>query len=707
MSASLPTIQLVESKPRLTTNIVRRDITIRNEPWVLLQNTLNGEHVRLNATAADWLDELDGQKTVSEILLARQADDETAQQVLDSLQLLASASMVDLSGADEHSRLFAQRETTQAHEKQRKCNPLAIRIALLNPDAWLSTHQHWFSWLFSRRCLGVALAVLALAIYAAIVHHAKLQHSWVELADTPAHWWWYGLLFPLLKLVHEMAHAICIKRWGGSVHEAGITLLVFMPIPYVDASDSWLFENRKQRLITAAAGIIAELLLVAMAIVVWSLVEPGLLRSIAFAVVVLGTVSTLLFNANPLLRFDGYFILQDILDIPNLGARANAYYRYLIRRYAFSVETAVTPVTASGERRWLLSYAALAFGFRIFITITIALFLAKQFFFVGFALALFALYQLFAKPVLNSLRYLKSATEISQQRASVVLRCGVVMCVFASLVFLFPLPSSTRAQGVVWVPTQAQVFAGASGLLDAQHVDSGEQVEAGDLLFSLSSPSLVAELHTIDSQRQAVLVEYQAARTQDRDKALQLAIDLASLEAQLERLKQRQAALSIRAQRSGVMALSSSQPVIGKLIKQGDLLAFLVDDSDLVVRAVIDQAAKGQVDRGVIRSTVRLADNFSKPLNSNVIQSVPAANNQLPSPLLADNGHSGIAVASKNGEELKTTERVFHVQLSLPTDSLAVGIGGRAYVSLQHQPESLGKRWWRSARQLLLKQITV
>lgn len=707
MNDSLPMIQLTECKPRFTADVVRRDITIRKESWVLLQNSLNGEHIRLNVTAANWLDDIDGCRTVSEILSDRDADGETAQQFFEALQLLASAGMVDLGSSGEHARLFAQHEVAQSQEKQRKRNPLAIRLALLDPDGWLNGHQYLWSWVFTRRFVALAFVVIAMALYAGVVNYADLRHSWIELADSPAHWWWYGLLFPILKLIHEMAHAVCIKRWGGAVHEAGITFLVFMPVPYVDASDSWLFEKRSQRLITAAAGIIAELLIVSIAMVIWSVVEPGLLRNIAFAAVVLGTLSTLLFNANPLLRFDGYFILQDLLDIPNLGSRANAYYRYLVRRYAFGVQTATTPATAMGERRWLLGYAALALIYRIFITITIALFLAKHFFFLGIALASFALYQLFAKPVIHCFKYLKSGAEISHKRATVVMRCAAAISVVAIAVFLLPMPSSTRAQGVVWVPTQAQVFAGATGLLHTQHVSAGEQVEAGDLLFSLSSPSLVAQYHTALSKRQALSVEHQAARTQDRDKTRQLAIDLASLDAEIERLEQRRAALNIRAQRTGVLALSSNQPIIGKLVKQGDLLAFLVDDTDLVVRAVIDQGAKGQVDRGVVRSTVRLADNFSKPLNSNIIQRVPAANNQLPSPLLAANGNSGIAVASQEGQELKTTERVFHVELSLPVDSLAVGIGGRAYVSLKHQPESLGKRWWRSARQLLLKQITV
>ncbi|MEE9334134.1 MAG: hypothetical protein V3U65_08585 [Granulosicoccaceae bacterium] len=707
MTAQTPLQQLAECKPKIAENVVKQSLMIRGELWVLLQNSINGEHLRLNAAAAQWLDAFDGETTVATVLNNAQADDATAQQVFECLNLLGQADMVVLGAADEHARLFAQHENHNSMAKQRKRNPLAIRFPLLDPDAWLSSNSSRWSLFFNRYFAYFIASVLVIALILAFVNADGLRQSWSNLSGSPSHWWWYGLLFPLLKLLHELAHAICIKRWGGAVHEAGITLLVLMPIPYVDASDSWFFEKRSHRLITAAAGIIAETVAVAFALIVWSMVEPGLLRDFAFAIAVLGTVSTLLFNANPLLRFDGYFILQDLIDMPNLGSRASAYYRYLVRRYAFKVTTAVTPCTAVGERRWLLGYGAAAFFYRIFITLTIALFLAKQYFFIGFALALLALYQLLAKPAVKAIAYLRNSVEIDQIRDSVVMKStGMVVAVTITIAFI-PLPSSTRAEGVVWVPSQAQVFAGETGTLHTQHVKAGESVEAGDLLFTLTSHKLNALYKVVSSKQQSVTVDYRAARTNDIEEARQLAVDLKSLDSQLVILGQRQAALQIRASRAGVFALSSARALLGSYIKQGDQLAFLVADNNLVVRAVIDQGAMGRIDKGVTRSTIRLADNFSNPLQSEVIQHVPSGNHQLPSPSLAYNGRSGIAVASAEGEELKTAERVFHVELSLPVESRVVGIGGRAYVNLQHWPESLGRRWWRSARQLLLKQLTV
>jgi len=707
MTAQSPLEILAACKPALASEVVQQSLMVRGEPWVLLQNKLNGEHVRLSSAAVQFIDAFDGNTSVADLLKNADADDETAEQLFSTISVLGQADMIVLGTTDEHSRLFQQFQHHSTAKSMSKRNPLAIRFPLLNPDDWLASHSQGVSFLFSKTFAWLGAMIVLLAAVLGFVNSSELGQSWSELASTPAHWWWYGLLFPCLKLLHELAHAICIKRWGGAVHEAGITLLVLMPIPYVDASDSWAFEKRSHRLITAAAGILAEVLAVALALIVWTIVEPGLLRDFAFAIVVLGTAATLLFNANPLLRFDGYYILQDLIDMPNLGTRASQYYRYLVRRYLLDVESAKSPATAVGETRWLIGFGAASFLYRVFITFVIALFLAKQFFFIGIAMGAFALYQLIAKPTVKALHYLRHSSEIEHNRSAVVRKGAAVTAILALAISFIPLPSSTRAEGVVWVPSQAQVFAGESGLVKVQHIEAGEPVEAGDLLFTLDSQTLETQYQSVKSKHQSVKIEHQAARTTSVEESRQLAIDLKSLASQLEILAQRKALLEIRAERSGVLALSSSRPVIGSFVKQGDLLAFLVDDDNLVVKAVIGQDDMGRVNKGVKQSTIRLADNFAQPLQSQLILQVPAGNNKLPSPSLAYNGSSGIAVASIEGEQLRTTERVFHVELSLPDESRAVGIGGRAYVNLQHQPESLGRRWWRSARQILLKQLTV
>ena len=175
----------------------------------------------------------------------------------------------------------------------------------------------------------------------------------LEPASLVALWFSY----PLVKLLHEFGHAFAVKRWGGEVHEIGILFLVFMPIPYVDASAASVFPGKHRRMVVGAAGIAVELFLAAIATFVWVSVEPGWTRHVAYAVMLVGGVSTLLFNGNPLLRFDGYYVFADAVEIPNLASKANRYVASLAQRFVLGMRRARVPETSPGEAPWLVGYA--------------------------------------------------------------------------------------------------------------------------------------------------------------------------------------------------------------------------------------------------------------------------------------------------------------------------------------------------------------
>jgi len=251
------------------------------------------------------------------------------------------------------------------------------------------------------------LCAIGIAAVATLANTSTILAEFAHVASSPQHWWLYAVLYPALKAIHELAHAVAIKRCGGSVYETGITFLVLMPIPYVDASDAWMFPAKNQRVLVGAAGMLAECALASVGLIVFLLVEPGIIREVGFAVFVMGSVSTLLFNANPLLKFDGYYILQDCLDIPNLSARSQKYCFYLAKKYLYRVQGVVSPVSADGERRWLLTYGVLAGAYRFIITIVISLFLASEFLILGVALAVYAMFQLLINPIQSTIEVIE------------------------------------------------------------------------------------------------------------------------------------------------------------------------------------------------------------------------------------------------------------------------------------------------------------
>jgi len=166
------------------------------------------------------------------------------------------------------------------------------------------------------------LGLVLTGIILAVLHWPELTSDVVDRVLATENVALIVCVYPVVKSLHELGHAFATKVWGGEVHEVGIMLLVFIPVLYVDASASAAFRQKHRRIIVGAAGILVETALAAIAIIIWIYGSPGIGRAIAFNVILIGGVSTLLFNGNPLLRFDAYFILSDLIEIPNLGSRA-------------------------------------------------------------------------------------------------------------------------------------------------------------------------------------------------------------------------------------------------------------------------------------------------------------------------------------------------------------------------------------------------
>lgn len=700
--------QIKHCKPIVLPGISVDVREIRNEQWTIVRNRASGTNLRLNSHGAGLFARINGNTTLEDLLATNDAGNSSPEELISWIASLCTTGVVSLQSDGDAEMLFQHYcRQKKARRFQSIKNPLAVKVPLHNPDVWLAGVVQRLRWLFCRHALYAALAVIVVGIVASIVNFDSIKEEFIRTAQSPTHWWLYVVMYPALKALHEFAHAALIKRWGGAVHEMGITFLVLMPIPYIDASDAWMFSKKSQRILVSAAGMLAECVVASLALCVFLTVEPGVIRNLAFALFVMGSLSTLLFNANPLLKFDGYYMLQDWLDIPNLASRSFAYCRYLARRYLFRVGQARSPSFAHHERRWLIAYGVLSAMYRCFITMVIALFLASHFLALGVGLALYALYQLLIKPMTGLVQYLRSAAELDGVRSRAASVCVGLFTVALITVGLLPLPSSTRAEGIVWVPQQAQLFASNDGVIDAILVQVGDRVSAGQLVMQLRSPELATKIEVVKAQQAAARVQYTALRSTDSTAAKVMLSDLQMLDAELNDLKAQSAALNVAATTDGIFGVEKSGALIGKHVKQGELLAYVVNKREVLVKAVLPQRSIERMQDGVVYTRVRLSDAFGSVLVANLTRQTPAASNSLPSPALAYDGRSGIAVASQDNEELKTLENVFHIEIDLPSDIDIAGVGGRAYVTLQHKPESLGKRWWRSTRQLLLKQLTV
>lgn len=485
----------------------------------------------------------------------------------------------------------------------------------------------------------------------------------------------------------------------------GVTLLVFMPIPYVDASATWSLRSRSQRMLVSAAGILVEITLAALALVLWVVLEPGLLRDLAFAVFSIGTVSTIVFNANPLLRFDGYYILQDWLEMPNLHARSRQYLLHLSARVLLRLDHPPKPVMLDNEKGWMVGFGLAALIYRNVITAVIALWLAATLMLPGVVLALWLAIRQWCLPIVHFIHYLLKKPEISQQRWRAVSAVVVLVVGFSALLVLVPVRHQTRVEGVVWVPSQSKVYADAGGVVSNVHIERGEFVKAGKPLLTLHQPELDTQVEVITARIQMQELRLAAERAIGGVKTGSMGDELQALRVELGELERRQRSLVVRAPVSGVFTPEIQHRLRGTYFSQGEFIGHLVEPEQLLVHVVIPERRIGPVRAGVVGAEVRLAESFKTPVVARIVHETPSADHQLPTAALGVSGGGGIPIAtSGNGKE--SLEKIFHLELAIPPDTRVAGLGERAYVSLQHPSVPLGARLLTATRQLFLKHLS-
>ena len=471
-------------RPQLREHVRTYPQEIRGERWYILWDQSSRRHLRFSAEAYAFIARLDGEISVEEAWYKCIAGlKEVALTQDEILLILTQLFAVDVLRSDLpiEATHFFERFQRDRNIKRRNAfmNPLAIRVPLLDPNELLNRFIPWVRPVFSKPAALFWCLVVGFALLLSMVNFPAIDASFDSDILSPGNFLSMIAVFIFIKAAHEFAHAFTVKMWGGDVHEMGITLLVFAPIPYVDASSTWLFHDKYKRMLVSAAGIVMELFIASLALFVWLLVEPGLIKEMAFNAMLIGSISTLMFNANPLLRFDGYYVLQDWVEIPNLYTRSGRYYLYLIRRHLFGVEGEAPPITADGEIPWLMIYGIGAFFYRFFILIVIVLFLAEKYLFIGVALACWAVLMQMILPLLRGIRFMLSSPNMQAHRSRAIGICCSLLVTASSGLMLVPVSLTTNVEGIVWVANQAQLYTETNGFVEEVLVKSGQAVIVG------------------------------------------------------------------------------------------------------------------------------------------------------------------------------------------------------------------------------------
>jgi len=684
----------------------------RDRLWYVVQDQASHRHYRFGPRAYELIRELDGQRTVEQIwaqICATHPDDAPTQDEI--VKLLASLHAGDLIQCDvppDTRELFRRYEKAQgAKWKQYVKGPLLIRIPLTDPDALLGRLGAVTAPLFGRLGFALWLAVVVLAGTLAASYASEIGDYWRSRALAPYNLLLLILTYPVVKGLHELAHGLAVKRWGGEVHEMGIMLLVFMPLPYVDASASSVFRDKHKRMLVGAAGILTELFLAGLATFVWLTVETGTVRDIAYDVMLIGGISTLLFNGNPLLRFDGYYVLADAIEIPNLAQRANRYYGYLVQKYLFGVAGVTTPVNAPGERPWFLFYGSASTVYRLFILLTIVLFLAEEYLVVGVLLGTIAVLLQIVYPLAKQIRFVLNSPTLRDRRVRALGTLGALIGAVVAVIFYLPLPSSTYAQGVIWLPEHAQVRANKDGFIEGILAQPQTRIPAGADLFETRDPLLRVKVESLEWELRALRARFDQQVMDDRAEAGILEGQIQRVAADLAQAREDAAELTVTSPASGTFLVSGAHHLAGRFTRKGEVLGYVTDLSNPSVRAVVPQDDIGLVREQTREVRVRLADRPGETIAATIQHQVPSATDQLPSKALGSRGGGLIALDPNDPEGVTATEDVFLVDIALPSDVDVERVGTRAHIRFEHDPEPLAGRLYRMIRQLLLSRFAV
>ncbi len=701
--------RIAELKPELRHHVTVHAHRYRGKRWYLLEDHISGRVQRLSAQSYLIVGLMNGVHTVDQLwdISSRRLGEEmpTHEEMLQLLASLYQASLIRMDISGDVGELFERGQNAQRQRWMAKLkSPLSIQIPLLDPERFLVAGKKWVAPLFTKTFALIWCVLVATALVIAGQHWEELTKNITDRVLTADNLVLLWLVYPVIKLLHELGHGFAVKRGGGSVHELGVMLLVMIPMPYVDASASSAFADKKQRILVGAAGILVELFIAAIAMLVWVNAEPGFIKSIAYNVVFVAGVSTVMVNGNPLLRFDGYYVLADFLEIPNLAQRANQYWAWLVKRIIFGVKGHASPAYDKREAAWFFFYGVGALVYRLVLMVTIVLFVAQKYFIVGVVLALWSFIGTWAWPNLKLLQKSWNDSDIRSGTRSpkimMPLCAGVIILVFCIL----PFPITTSIEGVVQMGEDRRVVTNESCFVQELVKKAGSYVHKGDQLMNCENK----QLHTQHEVLKQQYAEAQAQRQGAWNDPVQIKIsdeELMRLSKEIAENQKQLESLQLYAAADGIWQVKNPADILGRYVMRGDLIGYVMDDKQVKVRAMIPETSIKLVRERTRKVHVIKAANLSAMIEPDHWQVFPSASKALVSQILTQNA-GGKIIMDPSAKEPKTLQQYFLVDLEF-AHFPATHVDERIYVQFEHAPEALVYRGYRLVRRTFLEYFDV
>ena len=696
-------------KPNVRDHITVHAHRYRGKRWYMLEDHITGQVRRLTPQSYLIFGLMNGHRTVDDlwILSSDRLGEEmpTHEEMLQLLASLYQGNLIKMEVSGDIEELFKRGSDAKRKKWLGKLkSPLSIQIPMIDPNQFLTRTLKYVQPVFSK----VSLALYCLFIlYALFLVGQNLDALTKNIADrvlAADNLLLLWLIYPIVKLLHELGHGYVLKRNGGEVHELGIMLLVFLPMPYVDASAATAFADKKQRMLVGMAGILVELFLAALAVLVWVNSESGLVNSIAFNLIFIVGISTILVNGNPLLRYDGYYVLSDYLETPNLGQRANQYWGWLSKRVLFGTKGFQSPAYDKREALWLFFYGFSALVYRLALMISIILFVAQQYFAVGVLLAIWSLTGTFIWPNLKILKNAWGDKDAGPKGRSPKVVMPIVAAAFIFLLAILPLPLSTSVEGVMHMKDDRRVLGGENCFIDNLHQVAGAEVEIGDLLVSCENPRLQASSKTLSKQYAEVVAQRQGVW----DDPVRIKIfdeEIARLENEIKENRLQLDALNIYAEVQGTWWVTNADDLDGQYISRGKLIGYVISNRDVSVLGMIPESEIDLVRTKVDSVTVMKSSNIRSYLTPTSWKVYPSATKDVVSAVLSEEG-GGTVVMNPSENKPISVKRYFLIDLAFETLPSPL-VGERLLIKFIHPSEPIIYRTYRLVRRTFLTYFNV
>ena len=629
----------------------------------------------------------------------------TAGDVEDVAQFMLKAELVRATSPLDTQRMAA-RISGNKHSpaKWLMHNYLFLRLRLFNPDAFLGWCLPIIEWMFTRAFVCVLSVAALVGFFLVSRRWDSFTHSLVELF-TPEGALLVACALSVSKVVHELGHGFAAKRLGCNVPAMGVAFLVLWPVLWTDTTDAWKLTDKRDRLLIDGAGMLAEISLATLATLLWSVMDDGALRSAAFILASSTWLLTLAVNLNPLMRFDGYYILSDLAEIPNLQERGFAQGKWWLRKVLLGNKLA-QPEPLSGQRLGIMlcwCFATWFYRFGLFLGIALLVY-HISFKALGFVLLAVELHYFLVGPIVKEIW---SMTKIAA-RTPMNLRLALTITTLCAGMMALTLPWRTHVStsGVLRAAHQSTVFSAERGMISTVSA-TGRNVQAGDVLFIMSSIDIAHDIAVSHARLQGIAAsrQGQAFDPDRRGSLVSAAEDEARVSAELATSMVREASLTIRAPFAGRLLDVPETVREGLYVPRREPLGVLVDTSGAIVEAYVQEVDVGRMREGANAWFVPEGGGEATALTLRQLDTVSARSVDVPELASTDGGPLPVRKDPVPGHARLAPEGAVYRAVLVPSDNrTAPVVRIRGHVSIEAARESILSRTWRRVTSVVMRE---